>query len=335
MNGNIDDNKPSFENLEKYLCAYSPKMKEVTTEIRLYAPLDFPVVIEGESGTGKEMVATAIHELSGRSPYVVINMAEGPETLFESSLFGHRKGSFTGADQDRTGYIGQAKDGTIFMDEINSMPRALQPKLLRVLENGTYWPVGSSRIEKTTARFIFSSNESLKSLRDSGGLREDIFYRLGRIIRIPTLRERTEDIPFIVDRLVRIAKEKIDRASCLATKKRSGDRVFPSVSDSAMNRILSYHWPGNVRQLKMVIERAVLVCQDEKILPENLDLPYEEKFVEEFDSAMEKFSAEYFDRVGRIAGNNIKIGMKLTGMSETTYRRKMRRFGKREFLQDK
>lgn len=323
-----DEGQASFENLEEYLCAYSSKMREVAAEIRLYAPLAFPVVIEGESGTGKEIVATAIHELSGRSPYVVINMGEGPETLFESALFGHRKGSFTGADQDRTGYIAQAKNGTIFMDEINSLPRSLQPKLLRVLENGTYWPVGSSRIEKTEARFIFSSNESLENLKESGALREDIFYRLGRIIRIPPLRNRREDIPSIVDRLVFKAKNKIVEGSQSTMKKNTAKGGIPAVSDSAMNRLVSYHWPGNVRQLKMVIERAVLICQNEKIMPENLDLPYEEKIIEDFDSAMEKFSIEYFGRVGRIAGNNIKIGMELTGMTETTYRRKMRRFGK-------
>lgn len=325
-----DEEQASFENLEEYLCAYSSKMREVAAEIRLYAPLAFPVVIEGESGTGKEIVATAIHELSGRSPYVVINMGEGPETLFESALFGHRKGSFTGADQDRTGYIAQAKNGTIFMDEINSLPRSLQPKLLRVLENGTYWPVGSSRIEKTEARFIFSSNESLENLKESGALREDIFYRLGRIIRIPPLRNRREDIPSIVDRLVFKAKNKIVEGSQSTMKKNPAKGGIPAVSDSAMNRLVSYHWPGNVRQLKMVIERAVLICQNEKIMPENLDLPYEEKIIEDFDSAMEKFSIEYFGRVGRIAGNNIKIGMELTGMTETTYRRKMRRFGKGE-----
>lgn len=325
-----DEEQASFENLEEYLCAYSSKMREVAAEIRLYAPLAFPVVIEGESGTGKEIVATAIHELSGRSPYVVINMGEGPETLFESALFGHRKGSFTGADQDRTGYIAQAKNGTIFMDEINSLPRSLQPKLLRVLENGTYWPVGSSRIEKTEARFIFSSNESLENLKESGALREDIFYRLGRIIRIPPLRNRREDIPSIVDRLVFKAKNKIVEGSQSTMKKNTAKGGIPAVSDSAMNRLVSYHWPGNVRQLKMVIERAVLICQNEKIMPENLDLPYEEKIIEDFDSAMEKFSIEYFGRVGRIAGNNIKIGMELTGMTETTYRRKMRRFGKGE-----
>ena len=328
MSGSADEELVSFENLEKYLCAYSSNMKEAAAEIRLYAPLDFPVVIEGESGTGKEMVALAMHELSGRSPYVVINMGEGPETLFESSLFGHRKGSFTGADQDRIGYIGQARGGTIFMDEINSLPRSLQPKLLRVLENGTYWPVGSTRIEKTDARFIFSSNESLEKLKNRGELREDIFYRLGRIIRIPSLRNRREDIPFIVERLLRTAKNKIARRNQTTMKKDAAKWNIPAVADSAMRRLVSYHWPGNVRQLKMVIERAVLVCQGGMIMPENLDLPYEEKFIENFDSAMEKFSIEYFDRVGRIAGNNIKIGMELTGMTETTYRRKMRRFGK-------
>ena len=326
---NLADFEIDSENLEQFLCAYSQKMKDVATEIRLYAPLDFPVVIEGASGTGKEVIATALHKLSGRSPFIVINMGEGPETLFESAIFGHKKGAFTGADQERTGFIGQAKNGTVFMDEINSLPRSLQPKLLRVLENGTYWPVGSSKIEKTQARFIFSSNQSLEELKSRGDLREDIFYRLGRIIRIPSLRERREDIPPITEKLLRIAKMKIDRGGGSLTKKRFSDPDLPVVTEAAMNKLKAYHWPGNIRQLKMVLERALLLSREGKIRPEYLELPYAEESLEDFNSAMEKFATEYFDRVGQIAGNNIKIGMEITGMTETTYRRKMRKFGKK------
>lgn len=329
MSENLADFDINSENLDQFLCAYSQKMKEVATEIRLYAPLDFPVVIEGASGTGKEVIATALHKLSGRSPFIVINMGEGPESLFESAIFGHKKGAFTGADQERTGFIGQAKNGTVFMDEINSLPRSLQPKLLRVLENGTYWPVGSSKIEKTQARFIFSSNQSLEELKSRGDLREDIFYRLGRIIRIPSLSERREDIPPITEKLLRIAKRKIDRGIGNFTESRSSDPVHPVMTEAAMKKLLTYHWPGNIRQLKMVLERALLLSRDGKIKPEFLELPYAEESLEDFNSAMEKFATEYFDRVSRIAGNNIKIGMELTGMTETTYRRKMRKFGKK------
>ena len=240
---NLADFEIDSENLEQFLCAYSQKMKDVATEIRLYAPLDFPVVIEGASGTGKEVIATALHKLSGRSPFIVINMGEGPETLFESAIFGHKKGAFTGADQERTGFIGQAKNGTVFMDEINSLPRSLQPKLLRVLENGTYWPVGSSKIEKTQARFIFSSNQSLEELKSRGDLREDIFYRLGRIIRIPSLSERREDIPPITEKLLRIAKRKIDRGGRSHTKSRFSGPDLPVVTEAAMKKLTAYHWP--------------------------------------------------------------------------------------------
>ena len=317
------------DNLEQFLCAHSQKMKDVAAEIRLYAPLEFPLVIEGDSGVGKEIIATALHELSGRSQFIVINMGEGPESLFESAIFGHKKGSFTGADHERTGFIGQAKNGTIFMDEINSLPRSLQPKLLRVLENGTYWPVGSSKMEKTDARFIFSSNQSLELLKSKGDLREDIFYRLGRIIRVPSLKERREDIPHIAERLIKIAKKKIDKGFERSRKDGIGDLFQPVVTEAAMNKLVAYHWPGNIRQLKTVIERALLVSKDGRIRPENLDLPYPEESLEDFNSAMEKFAMEYFDRGGRIAGNNIKIGMEITGMTETTYRRKMRKFGRK------
>ncbi len=325
----MSDDLPDFlvkaDALENYLSAHSEKMKEVVAEIRLYAPLDLPVVIEGESGTGKEMISKALHALSGRatSPFVVINMGEGPETLFESALFGHCKGAFTGADQNRIGYMGQAKDGTIFMDEINSLPLSLQPKLLRVLEYGTYWPVGSTRFEKTRARFIFSSNQSLNDLRLKGYLREDIFYRLGRILRVPPLRERQEDIPLLADHLIYKATKKISGGSI-----RTRTQDCPKLTTEGLHKLFLYRWPGNVRQLKMVLERAVLVCNRKEIRPEDVDLPYEQQELEDYSSAMEKFSKNYFSRVRNIAGDNIKTGMNITGMTETTYRRKMRKFGK-------
>ncbi|MHB8369916.1 MAG: sigma-54-dependent transcriptional regulator [Leptospirales bacterium] len=322
-------------NLEEILCASSEKMREVAAEIRLYAPLDFPILIEGDSGTGKEIVARALHDLSGRrpSPFLAINIAEGSDNLFESNLFGHKKGAFTGADHARTGIIEQAMDGTLFLDEINSLPRALQPKLLRVLEERVYWPVGAASPVSTLARFLFSTNQQLSKMTEYGQFREDVLYRLGRTIRLPLLRERQEDIPCLAKRLISESSRKISEA----VSRRQGEiggwissfKTPPVLSEGALLKLRSYPWPGNIREMKVVLERAVLVCRSRTILPEHIEFPYGTEIpIEKFDVAMERFSEDYFSRVCDLAGENFRLGMLMTGMSETSYRRKIRKYKK-------
>lgn len=322
--------------LENLLCAFSQEMREVVEEIRLYAPLDFPILIEGASGTGKEIVARAIHFLSGRSssPFMPINLVEGADTLFESNLFGHRKGAFTGADHGRVGYIEMAKDGTIFMDEINSLPKTLQPKLLRVLEEKVYWPVGSGSPSRTEARFIFSSNQKLMNMLKEGRFREDVMYRLGRTIRLPLLKDRPEDIPCLAGRLVTESSHKIwaafSRRNAIEESRRVSSQIPPELSPEALQKLRSYAWPGNVREMKTVLERAVLVCRNQIIQPDDIDFPYaNERPFEEYQATLERFNGEYFARVIAMAGDNVRLGVMLTGLSETSYRRKVRKYRKR------
>lgn len=326
--------------LEKRLCAFSTKMREVAAEIRLYAPLDFPILIEGASGTGKEIVARAIHSLSGRaaSPFLPINLVEGADTLFESNLFGHKKGAFTGADHGKAGFLEMAKDGTIFMDEVNSLPKPLQPKLLRVLEEKVYWPVGSGSPATTEARFIFSSNQTLLNLLKEGRFREDVMYRLGRTIRLPLLIDRPEDIPCLATRLVAEASRKIAASFSRGNVAVDSEMMMtpqspPELSEEALRKLRSYSWPGNVREMKTVLERAVLLCQKGIVLAKDIEFPYpNERPLDEYQATLERFNGEYFSRVVSMAGENVRLGVVLTGLSETSYRRKVRKYVKRNQL---
>lgn len=328
-------NEGEREVLKQYLKSVSSLMNEVLAELRLYAPTDLPVVIEGESGTGKEMFVSAMHALSRQAagPYVAVSMGEGPDTLFESALFGHRKGAFTGAEQSRQGYIEQSDGGTLYFDEINSLGMSLQPKLLRVLETRSYRPIGAVRTERTSARFVFSSNESLQQMTLSGRLRMDLFYRMGHVIRLPSLRERKEDIPFLTNCLLVTAMKSVLPPSTpfRSEKCQKGDPLMeiPDLAPGVLDRLQAYAWPGNIRQLKQVLERALLLAENGCILPEHLNLPYEEQHLENFGEAMERFEETYFSQIFGIAGNSIRLGIKLTGMSETSYRRKFRKYGKR------
>lgn len=322
--------------MSRFLTSSSPLMNEAISELRLYAPTDLPLLVEGESGTGKELFVTALHALSRHAggPIISMNMGEGPDTLFESSLFGHRKGSFTGAEHDRLGLIGLAKGGTLFFDEMNSLPLSLQPKLLRVLETRSYRPVGGIRPEETDARFVFSSNESLKGLAGASRFRSDLLYRMGHQIRLPPLRERSEDIANLSIWLLESAGKAIsgtrasdrDRPEQSSRQRADGK---PTVSPGAMARLRGYSWPGNIRQLKRVLERALLLSKGREILPEHLDLPYEESTVKNFGEAMEGFEEIYFSQIFGMAGSSIRMGLKLTGMSETSYRRKIRKYSRR------
>jgi len=307
-------------------------MKEALLDLGLYAPSDLPVVIEGESGTGKEIFAQAIHSLSGHysGPFVAVNMGEGPDSLFESALFGHRKGAFTGADQSRSGYFEQANGGTLFLDEINSLNKTLQPKLLRVLETKSFRPIGASRSEKTTARFVFSSNESLEQMTMDGRFRSDLFYRMGRLIRLPPLRERKADFPALVEFLLYRANRAVN-ALAHSREKSCETRKTPGLGPGSIERLQAYSWPGNIRQLKQVLERAVLLSGNSVIHPEHLDLPYDEMHLPNFGEAMETFEESYFAQIFEIAGGSISTGLRLTGMSETSYRRKLRKYGKKNF----
>ncbi|MCX7914346.1 MAG: sigma-54 dependent transcriptional regulator [Thermodesulfovibrionales bacterium] len=247
----------------KDLIGVSPAMMDVFDRITAVSITDVPVLIVGESGTGKELVANAIHAISDRSdkPLVKINCAAIPENLFESELFGHERGAFTGATSFRKGKFEFANGGSIFFDEIADMPFSLQPKLLRVLEDQTITRIGSNSPIKVDVRTIFATCKNLKECVTAGTFREDLFYRINVVpIVIPPLRERKDDIPYFIENFMKHFCERFNKPGL-------------TISELAYDALLSYNYPGNVRELKHAIERAVILCTNSRI--ELKDLPNE------------------------------------------------------------
>ncbi len=238
----------------------SPAIRQVIDKVMQVAPTEITVLLQGESGVGKDLVARAIHGLSSRSKQnlMIVNCGAIPEGIIESELFGHEKGSFTGAHEGRMGYFEKANNGTIFLDEIADTPKNLQVKLLRVLENGEYYRVGSSQLRKVDARVIAATNKDLYSYVEDGKFREDLYYRLDTVnIRIPPLRERKEDILLIFRKFV----------SEFAARY---DSVFRGFSDEARELLTSYRWPGNIRELRNVAEQLVILEKSQFVDKETL-----------------------------------------------------------------
>jgi len=239
------------------LLGESPLMKKVFNLISRVAASNATILISGESGTGKELTAKAIHRQSARNgrPFVAVNCGAIPENLIESELFGHKKGSFTGADTDRKGLFREADAGTIFLDEIGELPMHMQAKLLRVLQEKTVRPIGSDRDIPIDARIIAATNRNLKTEIEADRFREDLYYRLNVInISLPSLRVRKEDIPLLMQSIM---------------KRISNGAEGAVISPAAMQLLLAYDYPGNVRELENILERA-LVLSAEAVLPEHL-----------------------------------------------------------------
>lgn len=242
--------------LPEHVIAKSPLMQAVFHDASLVAPSESRVLISGESGVGKEVLADVIHAWSGRAggPLVKVNCAAIPETLLESELFGHEKGAFTGAAAQRIGRFEEANEGTIFLDEIGDMSAPLQAKLLRVTQDGRFTRVGSNKELQTNARILAATNRVLEDQVKAGHFREDLFWRLNVVeLNIPPLRERREDILPLA-------------AAFVAEFSRGRARFSPAVAAD----LERYGWPGNVRELRNAMERAVLLCRGELILPEHL-----------------------------------------------------------------
>jgi transcriptional regulator with PAS, ATPase and Fis domain len=238
------------------------KMQELFDTIRDVAEIDVSVLIQGESGTGKELVAAAIHNEGVRSekPFVPVNCGALPEGLLASELFGHVKGSFTGALRDKKGRFELADGGTLFLDEVVDLPKDMQAKLLRVLQEGTFERVGDEKTKSVDVRIISAANRDLKSEVKKGNFREDLYYRINVVpIYLPPLRERKNDIPLLIEHFLgRIARD--------------GRQDYPAVSDDAMSLLVEYHWPGNVRELENAIQFAVVKSRGRNILPKDLPL---------------------------------------------------------------
>jgi formate hydrogenlyase transcriptional activator len=246
----LDGDKLSASGLPT-IVGNSLALRRVLGMVRIVAPTGATVLINGETGTGKELIAEAIHKCSDRSndPFVKLNCAAIPTPLLESELFGHEKGAFTGAITQRMGRFELAHRGTIFLDEIGEIPLELQPKLLRVLQEREFERLGSTRTLRTDARLIVATNRDLKTMVEEQKFRSDLYYRLNVFpIRVPALRERKEDIPLLVRHFV----QKFSRRN---------NRVIDTIPPQTMEALGRYHWPGNIRELQNVIERAVIISR--------------------------------------------------------------------------
>ena len=244
------------------IIAKSRVMQNVFSFIKASAASDTSILIQGESGTGKELVAGAIHSIGERrdQPMVTVNCSALSESLLESELFGHVRGAFTGASQDRIGRFERADGGTIFLDEIGETSPYIQVKLLRVLQEKEIERVGDSRKHKVDIRVITATNKDLKSLVDAGTFREDLYYRLKVFpIYLPPLRERKEDIPLLINHFIDL------------NNKASGKSVI-SMSKQAMQAVMDHHWPGNIRELANAVEHAFVLCAGRQIEMEDLPL---------------------------------------------------------------
>ncbi len=251
----------------------SSKMQEIYKMIGQVAPSDVTVLLRGESGTGKELFARAIyhHSLRPDQPFLPVNCAAIPDTLLESELFGHEKGAFTGATSRRIGKLEQCQGGTIFLDEIGDMSLSTQAKLLRVLQERTFERLGGMETVKVDVRFIVATNKDLEEAISNAKFRDDLYYRLNVVsIRIPPLRERREDIPELVSYYLKKFNREL--------KKR-----IVGITPTAMEKIASHGWPGNVRQLENVLKRAMVLCQGEWILEDQvlLEKGWEKRETEE------------------------------------------------------
>ncbi|MBI2894063.1 MAG: sigma 54-dependent Fis family transcriptional regulator [Deltaproteobacteria bacterium] len=247
------------------------KLREIYGILEKIAPTDATVVVEGETGTGKEVVARSIHDASRRKdgPFMVFDCGAVPENLIESELFGHEKGSFTGAIMTRQGIFELANGGTVFLDELGELRVDLQPKLLRVLEQREVKRVGGAKPIKVDVRVIAATNRNLEEEVRAARFREDLFYRLSVVrLVLPPLRDRKEDIPLLVKHFLK---------NLLCNKARGDERKVNSISRDSMDRLVEYDWPGNIRELVNMIERAVSFCDSDTIevedLPEQISMP--------------------------------------------------------------
>jgi DNA-binding NtrC family response regulator len=295
-----------------------PDMKEVVRTVEKIAPSDVSVLITGESGTGKEVIADLIHSLSARSegPIVKINCAALPRELIESELFGSVKGAYTGAHTDREGLFRQAENGTLFLDELSEMPIDTQSKLLRVLQEKEVRPVGGRTTYKTNCRIIAATNRKTDEAIKQGKLREDLFYRISAVtIYLPPLRERREDIGPLA-------------MSFLKTYAAQAGRVITGFSPAALERLRSYDWPGNVRQLQNEVQRAVLMAEGAEIQVGDLSLR-SSKTDEGFDTSftlMEGMERNAIVQMLRETGGNKLETARRLGIGRQTLYNKIKAF---------
>jgi DNA-binding NtrC family response regulator len=309
------------------ICTRDRRMHPVLDAIRRVAPTTASVLLVGESGTGKELVARALHAESGRRgrPFVAFSAAAMPETLADAELFGSRRGAYTGADRDRPGLFVEASGGTLFIDELSSMPLPLQNKLLRAIQEREVRPLGASGAVRVDVRIVAATNADPMTLVAEGALRKDLYYRLAVVrIGIPPLRERPDDVPLLaalfLDRLAQTG---------LARK---------SISAAALRALARHAFPGNVRELQNVIERAALLCRGDEIGAADVELEHASEpwlaeptaslsYDEAKRDAIERFQRRYVERLLADASGNVSEAARRAGMTRAALQRILRRLG--------
>jgi DNA-binding NtrC family response regulator len=299
----------------------SKVMQDIELLIQQIAPTDANVLILGENGTGKSVLAQRIHQLSTRhnQPLISVNMAAIPENLFESELFGHQKGAFTDAKQHRIGRFQLADKGTLFFDEIGSLPINLQPKLLRVLETGEYEELGTSKTQKTNIRLISATNANLNSMVQQGNFRQDLLYRLNTlVITLPPLQQRLADIAILAKGFIKQFTVKYHKSEL-------------SLADCALNKLKRHAWPGNIRELSHVIERAVLVTNTTEITAHQLLLDT----MAEADNTialqpLEQAERQLIEKAMSVSSGNVIEAAKILDISRNALYRRLEKFNLNE-----
>jgi DNA-binding NtrC family response regulator len=301
----------------------SPAMVEVYKTIARVAPGRSTILVLGESGTGKELIARAIHENSPRrrQPFVAVDCGALTETLLDSELFGHVRGAFTGALLDKPGLFAEADGGTVFLDEIGDVSPALQAKLLRVLQEQQVRPVGGTDWKTVDVRVVAATNRDLAAAVSAGRFREDLFYRLKVVtLELPPLRERREDIPLLVDHLVRLAA-------------RAAGKAVTGVSEAALALLQAYHWPGNVRELAHVLERGVALAQHDVLTAEDLPLELHHprapapSAVPADRPTLEQLKRRYVRAVIEESDGNVSRAAAVLGVDRRSLYRMLQRYG--------
>ena len=304
----------------------SPQMREVIERLKRIAPTNASVLIQGETGTGKELVAQAIHQNSPRKakPFVALNCAALSENILESELFGHIKGAFTDASNDRIGKFEYANGGTLFLDEVGDMPLPTQIKLLRVLENSEITRVGSNDPIKVNVRILSATNRNLEDAIASGVFRNDLYHRLKVVtIRLPTLLERSQDIPVLIDHFIKLFVHK-------------HDKQIKGMSLAARRKLLAYSWPGNVRELRNVVESMVVVDYDGLLDADDLPEELSDRAAPESQPAdptmlaslvgksLDEIERLFITETLRITGGNREEAARMLGIGERTLYRKLK-----------
>ncbi len=304
-------------NREKlFIIAQSPQMLEILNLVRKVAKTDANVLITGDNGTGKELIARELHRHSKRADEIMVSVDMGAisETLFESELFGHKKGAFTDARENRTGKIENASGGTLFLDEIGNLPLHLQPKLLSVLQNRTVTPIGSNQPQQIDIRLICATNRNILQMVDEGTFREDLLYRINTIqIEIPPLRERKKDIIAIADYFLKIYCNKY-RKNCL------------KINDSGIQKLTEYQWPGNVRELQHAIEKAVILSDKNILTADDFFFNPTTTGSTIFEGTIEQMERKMILKVLQNNSSNLSSASQQLGITRQTLYNKMKKY---------